>query len=73
MSYFKDVNLHENIAHVSTLNSNTANVAASTTWTGTFEEVTNQTAIQWVGKYDREVKMLNRLPINVQHFVGKGF
>jgi hypothetical protein len=37
MSYFKNVNLLENIAHVSTVNSNYANVAASTTWTGTFE------------------------------------
>ena len=55
MSYFKSINLEQNVAHVSTLNSNSANVAASTTWTGTFEEVTNQSAIQWVGKYDREV------------------
>ena len=55
MSYFKNINLEQNVAHVSTLNSSTDVINANTTWTGDWEEVTNQSAIQWVGKWTREV------------------
>jgi len=26
-----------------------------------------------LGKFDKEVKVFNDLPVNIQHFVGRGF
>lgn len=54
MSYFKNINLETDIATVSTANSNDANVAANTIWSGDFEDIVNQTGIQFIAKYNQE-------------------
>ena len=56
MSYFREINVHQDCATVSTLNSFSANVGANTTVTGTgWDEVVNQSGLQFVGIYNREV------------------
>ena len=54
MSYFKNVNVDQNVASISVLNSKT-NLTAGQAWVGTFEDVTNKSAIQLIAKFDQDV------------------
>jgi len=54
MSLIHNVSVEHQIIKVSTLNSYTGNISASSTWTGTAEEVVDYTGIQIIFKADKE-------------------
>jgi hypothetical protein len=52
MSYWKDINIAQDIATVSTANT-LGDIATGAAASGSFEEITNQTAVQFIAKYDQ--------------------